>query len=46
MGYYVELANTGKRTKVSAFVYQQLINAYGYYHIIRTPNLEVIRCKG
>jgi hypothetical protein len=41
--YYVELSGTGKRNAVTEYVYLMLINAYGYYHLIHTPELAIIK---
>ena len=43
MTYYVELSGTGKRTKITHFVYSMLISAYGYQHVIREQAFEVIK---
>ena len=43
MTYYVELSSTGKRTKITEFAYKQLVNAYGYIHVIREQAFEVIK---
>ena len=41
--YYVELSGTGVRRTVTEYAYKQLINAYGYYHLINTSDLAIIK---
>lgn len=45
MTYYVGLSGTGKRTKVTHFVYEQLLAVHGYIHVIREQAFEVIRAE-
>ena len=44
--FYVELSGSGTRKKITEFAYKQLINAYGYYHVIHTQELAIIKSGG